>query len=89
MLESLLLAGRPMLAAAFSLWGSPVTWLEIVAFMLALLMVWANMRVRPVAWPLAIVSSLLYALLFADSRLYGEAGLQFVFIGVALWGWWQ
>ena len=78
-----------MLAAAFSLWGSPVTWLEIVAFMLALLMVWANMRVRPVAWPLAIVSSLLYALLFADSRLYGEAGLQFVFIGVALWGWWQ
>jgi nicotinamide mononucleotide transporter len=88
-LESLLLAGRPMLAAAFSLWGSPVTWLEIVAFMLALLMVWANMRVRPVAWPLAIVSSLLYALLFADSRLYGEAGLQFVFIGVALWGWWQ
>jgi len=88
-LESLLLAARPLLAAAFSLWGSPVTWLEIVAFVLAVLMVWANMRVKPVAWPLAIVSSLLYALLFADSRLYGEAGLQFVFIGVALWGWWQ
>jgi nicotinamide mononucleotide transporter len=29
---------------------------------------------QPVAWPLAIASSLLYALLFADSRLYGEAG---------------
>jgi nicotinamide mononucleotide transporter len=88
-LDSLLLAARPLLAAAFTLWGSPVTWLEIVAFVLALLMVWANMRVHVVAWPLAIVSSLLYALLFADSRLYGEAGLQFVFITVAVWGWWQ
>jgi nicotinamide mononucleotide transporter len=38
---------------------------------------------------LAIISSLLYALLFADSKLYGEAGLQFIFIAVALWGWWQ
>lgn len=89
MLESLLLAARPLLTAAFTLWGSPVTWLEVVAFGLALLMVWANMRVHVVAWPLAIASSLLYALLFADSRLYGEAGLQFVFVTVAFWGWWQ
>jgi nicotinamide mononucleotide transporter len=78
-----------VLAVAFTLWGSPVTWLEIVAFVLALLMVAANLRVHPVAWPLAIASSLLYALLFADSKLYGEAGLQFVFVALALWGWWQ
>jgi len=78
-----------VLAVAFQLWGSPVTWLEIVAFVLSLLMVWANIRVNAVAWPLAIVSSLLYGLLFLDSRLYGEAGLQVVFVTVALWGWWQ
>ena len=89
MLDSLLLVARPLLAAPFTLWGSPVSWLEIAAFVLALLMVWANMRVHVVAWPLAIASSLLYALLFADSRLYGEAGLQLVFVAVALWGWWQ
>lgn len=89
MIDALLQAARPALAAAFTLWGSPVSWLEIVAFVLALLMVWANLRVKPVAWPLAIVSSLMYALLFADSLLYGEAGLQFVFVALALWGWWQ
>jgi nicotinamide mononucleotide transporter len=88
-LDSLLLVARPLLAAPLTLWGSPVSWLEIVAFVLALLMVWANMRVHVIAWPLAIASSLLYALLFADSRLYGEAGLQLVFVAVALWGWWQ
>ena len=78
-----------MFAVAFQLWGSPVTWLEIVAFVLGVLMVLANLRVHVIGWPLAIVSSLLYALLFADSKLYGEASLQFVFIGLALWGWWQ
>ncbi len=89
MVEALLQAARPALAPAFALWGSPITWLEIAAFVLALLMVWANLRVNPVGWPLAILSSLMYALLFADSKLYGEAGLQFVFVALAGWGWWQ
>ena len=79
----------PLLAAAFTLWGSPVSWLEIVAFVLAVAMVVFNMRVNPVAWPLAIASSLMYLLLFAQHRLYGEASLQIVFALVALWGWWQ
>lgn len=80
---------EPLLAAAFSILGSPVTWLEVIAFWLAIAMVLANFRVHVVAWPLAIASSLLYAWLFADSKLYGEASLQFVFIAVALWGWRQ
>ena len=89
MLGALLDAARPLLAPAFTAWGSPVTWLEIAAFAIALAMVLANMRVHPVAWPLAIASSLLYALLFVDSRLYGEASLQLFFVAIALWGWWQ
>ncbi len=88
-LQAMLHAARPLMAAAFTLWGSPVTWLEIVAFVLSLAMVAANMRVYPVGWPLAIAASLLYALLFADSRLYGEATLQVFFIAVSVWGWWQ
>ncbi len=78
-----------MFAIAFDLWGSPVTWLEVMAFVLAVWMVLANLRVNPIAWPLAMASSLLYGLLFAQSRLYGEASLQVVFVVVALWGWWQ
>ena len=88
-MDALLQPLQPLFAAAFTLWGSPVTWLEIVAFVLAIWMVVANIRVNPIAWPLAIVSSLLYLALFAGSRLYGEAALQLVFIVVAGWGWWQ
>ncbi|HEV7914660.1 MAG TPA: nicotinamide riboside transporter PnuC, partial [Albitalea sp.] len=68
---------------------SPVTWLELAAFVLSLWMVGCNMRVHWFGWPLAIASSAMYALLFLASRLYGEAGLQVFFAVVALWGWWQ
>jgi nicotinamide mononucleotide transporter len=76
-------------SAAFSLWGSEVTWLELVALLLSLAMVACNLRVNPLGWPLAIASSVLYGLLFARSRLYGEACLQLMFVALAGWGWWQ
>jgi nicotinamide mononucleotide transporter len=87
--NALLQALQPLFAPAFSAWGSPVTWLEIVAFVLALAMVLLNIRVNSIAWPLAIVSSLLYFALFWNSRLYGDASLQIFFALVAAWGWWQ
>jgi nicotinamide mononucleotide transporter len=91
LIDAILAAARPAMAEAFTILASPVTWLEIVAFWLSIAMVLANFRVHVVAWPLAIASSLLYALIFAESRLYGEASLQFVFVAVAIWGWvqWQ
>lgn len=88
-MDALLHALQPIFAAPFTLLGSPVTWLELVAFVLAIVMVVCNMRVNPAAWPLAIASSLLYFLLFWNSKLYGEAGLQIFFVAIAGWGWWQ
>jgi nicotinamide mononucleotide transporter len=80
---------EPLLAPAFELWGSPVTVLEIAAVVMSLAMVLGNLRVKVWAWPLAIAASACYALLFAASRLYGEAGLQLFFIAVSVWGWQQ
>ena len=88
-MDALLQSVQPFFAPAFTLWDTPVSWLEMLAFVLAIVMVVFNMRVNPAAWPLAIVSSLLYFALFWDSRLYGDASLQIFFAVVALWGWWQ
>jgi len=88
-LNEVLAAAAPLLADAFTVWGAPVTWLELVAFALAIAMVVFNIRVNPLGWPLAIASSLLYFLLFWNSRLYGDASLQIFFAVVAGWGWWQ
>jgi len=88
-MDSLLQLVQPLLATAFTLWGSPVSWAEVIASVCGLAMVGFNMRVNPIAWPLAIVSSLLYLLVFWNSKLYGEGSLQIVFIVLAAWGWWQ
>ena len=88
-MDTLLQWVQPFFAPAFTLWRTPVSWVELLAFVLALAMVVLNMRVNPIAWPLAIVSSLLYFALFWDNRLYGDASLQIFFAVLALWGWWQ
>jgi nicotinamide mononucleotide transporter len=88
-MDRLLQSAQPLLAPVFDVWGSPVTWVEMLAFVLSLAMVWLNIRVNAWAWPLAIAASLLYCLLFWDARLYGEASLQIFFALVAGWGWWQ
>ncbi|UDF34386.1 UNVERIFIED_ORG: nicotinamide riboside transporter PnuC [Shinella sp. XGS7] len=88
-MDTLLQLLHPLFTPAFELLGSPITWTELLAFVLAVWMVVCNMRVNALAWPLALGSSLLYFLLFWDGKLYGEASLQLVFAALALWGWWQ
>ena len=78
-----------LFSTAFSLWGSPVTWAELVAVVLALAMVACNIREIHWGWPLAIASSLLYFAVFWRSKLYGDASLQIFFVVVAGWGWVQ
>jgi len=79
----------PWLAPLFTAWGVPVSQLEGWAFVLSLFMVGLNLKVNALAWPLAIISSVLYGLLFARSKLYGEASLQILFVLISCWGWWQ
>jgi len=78
-----------MTAELFVLLGTPVTALEVVAFLLAVGCVVCNIRELHWGWPLSIASSLLYGWLFAVNRLYGEAALQGLFVGISAWGWWQ
>lgn len=78
-----------MLEPAVVLLGATVTWLEVWAFVLALACVICNVFEIHWGWPLAIVSSLLYAWLFYVSKLYGEGGLQLFFAATSAWGWWQ
>ncbi len=77
----------PWLLPWFFAWGVPVSELEAAAFVLSLLMVALNLRVSHWAWPFSVISSVLYGVLFARSKLYGEAGLQLIFVALSLWGW--
>jgi nicotinamide mononucleotide transporter len=62
---------------------------ELAGFFLSLAMVYCNIREIHWGWPLAIASSALYGWVFWNSHLYGEAGLQIMFMAAATWGWRQ
>jgi nicotinamide mononucleotide transporter len=65
-----------------------ITYLEAMAFVLALACVVCNVLEIHWGWPLAIASSGLYCLLFFKNKLYGDAGIQIYFVLASLWGWW-
>ena len=67
--------------------GFVTTPLELISFVLAIITVVLNIRQIHWAWLFSILSSVLYAGVFFDARLYGDMGLQFVFVLVSLWGW--
>lgn len=67
--------------------GFSTTWLELMSFVLSVITVALNIRQLHWAWLFSILSSGLYAGVFFDARLYGDMGLQFVFILVSIWGW--
>lgn len=77
-----------LFSVALTPWGNPISWLELLAFALALAMVVLNLRENHWGWLMAILSSALYGLVFGRSRLYGDAALQIVFVLFAARGWW-
>ncbi|MBT9391892.1 nicotinamide riboside transporter PnuC [Hymenobacter sp. NST-14] len=66
--------------------GSPLEW---VAVLTGFACVWLAARESLWNFPVAIVSCGLYVFVYRHSTLYADMGLQVVFIGLALYGWYQ
>ncbi|MBL7812046.1 MAG: nicotinamide mononucleotide transporter [Bacteroidetes bacterium] len=69
--------------------SSATVLLEPAGALLALLCVWLAARGSLWNWPVAILSTLIYALLFYQIRLYSDAALQIVFLISQVYGWWN
>ncbi|MFE5107096.1 nicotinamide riboside transporter PnuC [Streptomyces sp. NPDC056663] len=67
---------------------TPVGWTEVLGFGSGALCVWLVARQHLANWPIGIANNLLFILLFTQSGLYADAGLQIVFITLAAYGWW-
>lgn len=64
-----------------------LTWLELLAAVVSLVAVGMAVQQRLWYWPLGIAGVLLYMYIFWQAQLYGEAGLQLVYLGASLYGW--
>jgi nicotinamide mononucleotide transporter len=67
-----------------------VSWVEVAGFGTGAVSVWLYVWLNVWAWPVGIANSVCWLVLFWESRLYLDASLQFVYIGlsVAGWYWW-
>jgi nicotinamide mononucleotide transporter len=68
---------------------SAPAWLEIVGAGLGFVYVVLVIRQKVGCWPVGILSALVYVLVFFQARLYGQAGLQCVYIALMAYGWWE
>jgi len=62
-------------------------WLEWAGVFTGILCVWLAAKNNILNWPIAIVSVLIYTLIFFETRLYSDMGLQVYFLLMNIYGW--
>jgi len=62
---------------------------EWIAAAFGAVSVWLSVRQKVWSWPTSIVNNALYIVVFHGARLYADMGLQVVYIGIALFGWYH
>ncbi|HET9047567.1 MAG TPA: nicotinamide riboside transporter PnuC [Chiayiivirga sp.] len=66
-----------------------MNWIELTAAITSALGVWLMAQRRPLAWPVGLMSVLIYAWVFIEVRLYSDALLQGAFAVILVYGWWR
>ncbi|MDI1465436.1 nicotinamide riboside transporter PnuC [Catellatospora sp. KI3] len=78
-----------LLQPAFTLGTTEVTWAEVLGFLTGVANVWLLVREHIANWAVGILNVLLLLVVFWDSALYADAGLQLVYVVLGLYGWWH
>lgn len=63
--------------------------LELVAVLFGIVSVFLSVRERILSWPTALVNVALYFALFFRTGLYSDMGLQAVYFGLSVYGWYE
>lgn len=66
-----------------------MSWTEIFGFITGALSVWLAVKENVWNWPIAAANAVFFFILFLEHRLYGDMGLQVIFFGLAVLGWYR
>ena len=64
-------------------------WQELVGSLTGALCVWLLVKQNIWNWPIGITNNIFYIVIFYKSGLFADAGLQFVYIAISIYGWWN
>lgn len=76
-------------AAIPNLFGSPVSWIEVIGFVTGAACVYGVARQKLWNWPIGILNNIAFTILFLGAGLYGETVLQIIFAAVSAYGWYN
>jgi nicotinamide mononucleotide transporter len=67
-----------------------MSWTEVAGFATGALCVWLIVKQKAWNFPVGIANNVFFIVLFSQAGLYADAGLQVIYIGLALvgWYWW-
>jgi nicotinamide mononucleotide transporter len=63
--------------------------IEVLGFITGAVCVWLVVKEHVLNWPIGIANNIFFAVLFGRSRLFGDMGLQFVYMALAFLGWYR
>jgi nicotinamide mononucleotide transporter len=76
-------------APAFHVVGTAVSWAEVLGDLTGAASVWWAARQNVLTWPVGIVNSALFLVLFVDAKLYADSVLQVAFVVLGFYGGWR
>lgn len=66
-----------------------MSWAERVSIFTGLIYIVLSVRQKPLCWPIGIVSVGIWMVVVFNGKLYMDAFLQFVYVVLGFYGWWQ
>lgn len=82
----MLLVAGAVLVAAYARW-LPIPVTEAWGFATGGLCVWLVVRENVWNWPIGLANNVVFFVLFLQSRLFADMGLQVLYFGLGLYGW--
>lgn len=73
---------------ALTIWDYQLSWLELIGTLLNISTVYLITKRKIINWPIGIIASALFAILFFQFRLYSDFIENIYYIVTGFWGWW-
>ena len=64
-------------------------WVEIIGAITGLVYLYFEINQKILLWPLGIVTSVFYVIIFYTSKFYADMSLQFYYIFISIYGWYN
>ena len=73
----------------FNVLGYPMSYIEFFGTLLNIWCVYLTAKNKVISWPIGIVGSVLFLVLFYQIRLYSDTVEQIYYVITGFWGWWM